>query len=36
MTLDHTPSASVTETFGEWLDYTLLGTEELGRLTEED
>ena len=36
MTLDHTPSAIVTVTFAEWLDYTLLGAEELGRLTEED
>lgn len=36
MTLDHIPSAIVTETFGEWLDYTLLGAEEPGRLTEED
>ena len=36
MSLDHTPSGIKTATFGEWLDYCLLGAEEMGRLTEED
>ena len=36
MKLDHTPSGIETATFGEWLDYCLLGAEEMGRLTEED
>jgi hypothetical protein len=29
--LDHTPSDLKCDTFGEWLDYTLIGAEEVGR-----
>ncbi len=36
MSLDHTPSGIKTATFGEWLDYCVLGAEEMGRLTEDD
>ena len=36
MKLDHTPSGIKTRTFNEWLDYCVLGAEEMGRLTAED
>ena len=36
MKLDHTPSGIKTRTFSEWLDYCVLGAEEMGRLTAED
>lgn len=36
MTLDHTPSGISFASFGEWLDYAILGAEELGRLDPED
>ena len=36
MKLDHTPSGIKTCTFNEWLDYCVLGAEEMGRLTAED
>ena len=32
MKLDHTPSGIKTRTFNEWLDYCVLGAEEMGRL----
>ena len=32
MALDHIPSTIRTASFGEWLDYCILGAEELGRL----
>lgn len=35
MKLDHTPSGIKTRTFNEWLDYCVLGAEEMGRLTAE-
>ena len=35
MTLDHTPSPIITPTFSKWLDFCLIGAEELDRLTEE-
>lgn len=36
MKLDHTPSGIKARPFSVWLDYCLLGAEELGRLTAED
>ena len=36
MKLDHTPSGIKTTTFSAWLDYCILGAEEMGRLTAED
>lgn len=36
MKLDHTPTGIKFAEFGEWLDYVLLGAEELGRLDTED
>jgi hypothetical protein len=33
MTLDHTPSRIKAADFGTWLDYCILGAEELGRQT---
>ena len=36
MKLDHTPSGIKTAPFSEWLDYCILGAEEMGRLTAED
>lgn len=36
MTLDHTPSGIVASPFSVWLDYCVLGAEEMGRLTAED
>ena len=36
MKLDHTPSGIVASPFSVWLDYCVLGTEEMGRLTAED
>ena len=36
MKLDHTPSGIVASPFSVWLDYCVLGAEEMGRLTAED
>ena len=36
MKLDHTPSGIRSESFGEWLDYCVLGAEEVGCLDPED
>lgn len=36
MQLDHTPSGIITASFAEWLDYCMLGAEELGRLDPEN
>ena len=36
MKLDHIPSGIVASPFSVWLDYCVLGAEEMGRLTAED
>ena len=35
MKLDHTPSGIKASPFSVWLDYCVLGAEEMGRLTAE-
>lgn len=36
MKLDHTPTGIIFAEFGEWLDYVILGAEELGRSDPEE